>query len=172
MKITIREATQADLKSLAVLKQQVWISTYATQGITEEFSNYVLSEYSVENVSRTISDNRKLILLATHHECVIGCAEIILSPKSPVNSVEPCIEISTLYILERFQGVGVGKRLLAKCISEVRNLEYNKIWLTVYHKNYKAIDFYTKQNFTDIGETDFILGNEKHKNIILIKNIN
>jgi len=171
MKTVIRETELADLIKLAVLKQQVWISTYATEGITDEFSSYVLSEYSVENVKSTIADNRRLIFLATNHECVIGCAEIILSPESPVNSVEPCIEISTIYVLEKFQGEGIGKKLLFKCISKIKQLGYNKVWLTVYHKNYKAINFYTKQNFNYIGETVFILGNEKYKNLILLKNI-
>lgn len=171
MKVIIRKAKPTDLKNLAVLKQQVWISTYATEGLIEEFSDYVLSEYSLKNVRRAISDKQKLILIATIHEFVIGCAEILLTPQSPIESVEPCIEISTLYILERFQGMGIGKKLLVECINEIKQLEYNKAWLTVYHKNYKAIEFYTSQNFNNIGETDFILGKDKHKNLIYLKSI-
>ncbi len=52
MEVTIREVKPADLKNLAVLKQQVWISTYATEGIIEEYSSYVLSEFSIEKCEK------------------------------------------------------------------------------------------------------------------------
>jgi ribosomal protein S18 acetylase RimI-like enzyme len=169
MEIVVRRAETSDLFNLAVLKQQVWISTYATEGLIDAFSSYVLSEYSVENVSQSITDKYKLILLATINECLIGCAEILLSPKSPIASEDPCLEISTLYILERFQGVGIGTKLLAECERAAKQLGFNKVWLTVYYKNIKAIDFYAGQNFTHIGDTDFVLRKDKHKNYIMLK---
>ena len=171
MKIQIRKASLSDLYNLAVLKQQVWISTYATEGVTDEFSRYVLSEYSTESVRKSIADKKKLTLIAINGESVIGCVEIILTPISPINFMEPCIEIATFYILERFQGYGIGKKLLNECIKEIKQLNFNKVWLTVYFKNQKAIEFYSRQNFTHIGETDFLLGEDKHKNYIMIKNI-
>lgn len=171
MEVTIRRVKSTDLKNLVVLNQQVWISTYATEGLIEEFSSYVLSEYSVENVRKSITDISKLILIATINDCVVGCSEILLSPKSPSSMVEPCPEISSLYVLERFQGNGIGKQLLTECLKEIGQLNYNKVWLTVYYKNQKAIEFYASQNFTHIGDTDFLLGTNKYKNYIMLKNI-
>ncbi|MFA9370890.1 MAG: GNAT family N-acetyltransferase [Labilibaculum antarcticum] len=171
MEILIRKATLSDLNSLAVLKQQVWISTYATNGLIEEFSNYVLSEYSAENVRESITDKNKLTLIALNDGCIIGCVEILLTPKNPIKKIKPCIEISTFYILERFQGVGIGKKLLTECLNEIEKLNHDKVWLTVYYKNQQAIDFYQKQGFNHIGKMDFMLGKDKHMNYIMIKNI-
>ena len=172
MEIIIRKAELNDLNNLAVLKQQVWISTYATEGLVNEFSSYVLSEYSVDNVRTSITDKNKLTLIATYNNALVGCVEILLTPQSPLKEIEPSIEISSLYVLERFQGLGIGKKLLVKCLNQIKQINHNKIWLTVYYKNQRAIDFYLRQNFNHIGEMDFLLGDEKHKNYILIKNIN
>jgi ribosomal protein S18 acetylase RimI-like enzyme len=171
MGIEIREARLSDLNNLAILKQQVWISTYATDGLIDVYSKYVLSEYSVENVQRAIEDKSKLTLLAVKNNCILGCVEILLTPQCPITRVDPCIEISTFYILEKFQRIGIGKRLLGECIDKIKRMNHNKVWLTVYYKNQNAIDFYLKQNFKQIGETDFILGKDKHKNYIMIRNI-
>lgn len=171
MEIEIREAELRDLNNLAILKQQVWISTYATDGLTDEYSKYVLSEYSVDNVQKSIADKSKLTLLAVKNDYVLGCIEISLIPQCPMNDVEPCIEISTLYILEKFQRIGIGKKLLVDCIEKIKRMNHNKVWLTVYYKNNNAIEFYTRQNFKQIGETDFILGNDRYKNYIMIRNI-
>ncbi|TVQ07590.1 MAG: GNAT family N-acetyltransferase [Bacteroidetes bacterium] len=171
MEIIIREAKKSDINNLAVLKQQVWISTYADEGVTAQFSEYVLSEYSIENIRKSISDKSKLTLIAIYDKGIVGCVEILLSPQSPVNAIEPCMEISTFYILERFQGLGIGKKLLQECFKVITRLNHYKVWLTVYYKNQKAIDFYAKQNFTVIGETFFLLGKDKHKNLIMLRNI-
>lgn len=169
MEIIIRGAKPSDLKNLAVLLQQVWISTYATEGILEEFSSYVLSEYSLENVRNSIEDRNKRILMATINDCVVGCAVALLTPQSPASNVESGLEISTLYVLESFQGKGIGKKLLTECEREVKRLGFSRMWLTVYYGNEKAITFYTSQGFTRIGEMDFVLGEQKYKNYIMLK---
>jgi len=171
MEILVKKAGLNDLNNLAVLKQQVWISTYATEGIIEEFSKYVLSEYSVENIKKSITDKTKLTLIAVDNKSVIGCVEILLTPTKPINTIEPSIEISNFYILEKFQGGGIGKKLLTACLKEIKQLSFNKVWLTVYYKNQNAIEFYLKQHFSQIGETEFILENNKHKNYIMLRNI-
>ncbi|WP_282037954.1 GNAT family N-acetyltransferase [Saccharicrinis aurantiacus] len=171
MKIEIRKAKLSDINNLAVLKQQVWISTYATEGLLDEFSRYVLSEYSVGNVKQSIQNTDSMTLLANYKNCLVGCVEIILLPQRPIKEIEPCIEISTFYILEEFQNKGIGKKLLAECLKSIKGMNFDKIWLTVYYKNQKAIEFYSRQKFSLIGETDFVLGNDKHKNYIMLKQI-
>lgn len=171
MEFIIRKVKPTDLINLIVLKQQVWISTYATEGIIEEYSSYVLSEFSIESVGKSIIDKNKLTIIATDEDRIIGCAEILLEPVSPNPSIEPCPEITTLYVLERFQGLGVGKQLLTECIKFIKEMNFEKTWLTVYSRNEKAIRFYDKQNFIQIGETDFQLGESKYKNHIMMKKI-
>ena len=171
MKIEIRKAELRDINNLAVLKQQVWISTYAKEGILDEFSRYVISEYSVENVKKSIQNINSMTLLATSNNCLIGCVEILLLPQRPTEEIEPCIEISTFYVLKGFQNKGIGKKLLTECIKEIKGLNFDKIWLSVYYKNQKAIEFYLRQNFNHIGETNFVLGDNKHKNYIMIKKL-
>lgn len=171
MIIEIRKAELRDINNLAVLKQQVWISTYATEGLIAEFSSYVLSEYSVENIKMSIENKKSMTLVAICNNCLVGCVEILLAPQSPIDDIEPCIEITTLYILERFQNKGIGKTLLNESLKIIESLQHNKMWLSVYYKNERAIDFYQRQNFTRIGEIDFRLGKEKYKNYLMIRNI-
>lgn len=44
----IRSGRPGDARRLAVLATQVWLHTYATDGVTDEISAYVLSEFTVE----------------------------------------------------------------------------------------------------------------------------
>jgi len=169
--LDIRKAYLTDKESVAVLKQQVWISTYATEGISEEFANYVLSEFSVENISKTLSDKDKQVLVATFEGNIIGCIEISFNPEIPHQSVQGYPEIAVLYVFERFCGKGIGLRLLEESFKMIGNMGLTKTWLTVYHENHRAIDFYIKHHFTQIGEMDFILNGKRHKNLIILREI-
>jgi ribosomal protein S18 acetylase RimI-like enzyme len=42
-----------------------------------------------------------------------------------------------------------------------------KVWLTVFHENERALAFYRKHGWIELGYTFFCLYEERHKNIIL-----
>lgn len=171
MNIEIRNVMPEEAGKLVVLKQQVWISTYATEGINEEFSGYVLSEFTRKKVLKSVLDQDRLTLGAYYNQNLTGCAEIILLPERPHQAVKPCPEIATLYVLDRFQDQGIGKMLLTECLHRLQELGFLQTWLTVYYRNEKAIRFYEKLNFLNVGETDFKLGFNRYKNYIMLKDL-
>ena len=169
-KLIIREADLVDVMNLTVLKQQVWIATYALEGIRNEFSVYVLSEFTPENIREAVMDSNKLIYIAEIDHHIIGCVEIEFNSKCPVKS-EKGPEISVLYVLERFTGMGIGQLLLDKAFKVCKELYLNSVWLTVYHKNERAIKFYLKNEFKESGITYFELVNNRYDNKIMTRKI-
>lgn len=168
--LNIREADLMDVMNLAVLKQQVWIATYALEGIRNEFSVYVLTEFTPENVRKDVMDSNKLIYIAEIDHHIIGCVEIEFDSKCPVKS-EKGPEISVLYVLERFTGMGIGQQLLDQAFMFCKELSIDSVWLTVYHKNERAIKFYLKNRFKESGKTYFELVNNRYENKIMTREI-
>jgi len=165
-KINIREADLMDIMNLAVLKQQVWIATYADEGIRNEFSLYVLEEFTPDNIRKEIMDSNKMIYIAEIDHHLIGCVQIDINSKCPVKSVKGP-EISVLYVLERFTGMGIGVQLMEKAIELCKELYLNSVWLTVYFRNERAIKFYLKHHFKESGKTFFELDLNKYENKIM-----
>ena len=60
----IRRATPTDAANLAALSIEVWLDTYATDGIRHEISSYVLSEFTEENMLEAIADPNSVVLIA------------------------------------------------------------------------------------------------------------
>jgi len=79
--VLIRAAEISDVNNLTVLKQQVWIATYAVEGIRTEFSTYVLSEFTSDKLLETILDKNKILLIAEIDNHLVGCVEVNLSLK-------------------------------------------------------------------------------------------
>lgn len=170
-RLVIRKADINDIKNIAVLKQQVWISTYAVEGIRTEFSNYVLSEFTLKNIQETILDMNKMLLIAQIDNHIIGCVEIDLKSKCPIPLEQDYPEITVLYVLERFSGIGTGSKLLIKALSELKKMNFKSTWLTVYHENERAIKFYMKRDFKMIGVTDFEMDGNKYENKVMLVEI-
>ncbi|WP_367328485.1 GNAT family N-acetyltransferase [Lentimicrobium sp.] len=165
--ITISFAGAGDASNLTVLKQHVWIETYATEGIRNEFSEYLLNNFTIDNEITALNNVRRKTLIASKNNHLIGCAVVVFDAECPVQGSNSSAEISVLYVLERFTGIGAGKKLLSHAIRLMQEEGYGNAWLTVYHKNTRAIGFYRHFGFTDAGKTYFSMQENQYENRIM-----
>ncbi|MCK5170320.1 MAG: GNAT family N-acetyltransferase [Bacteroidales bacterium] len=168
--IKIRKAELTDALNLLVLKKQVFISTYAINGIRKDFSEYINAEFSVNNTENAINDKNKIILIAESNGFMVGCAEINLLSNCP-ETKDNGPELNIMYVFEHFKGKGVGYSLISKIENLVKEKGFPGLWLTVYHLNENAISFYKRQNYKIIGSTFFEMGGNKYENKIMNKRI-
>jgi len=168
--VKIRNAELSDIENLTVLKLQVWIATYATEGIRKEFADYVLSEFTIEKTQNTILDTNLITLIAESDNHLIGCIEIKFNSIDAIPQVKDHPEISVLYVLERFFRVGVGTKLLKEALSIIKKMNFHSAWLSVYYKNERAISFYRKNNFDIIGATFFKMQKNQYENKVMVCN--
>ncbi|MDK1286296.1 GNAT family N-acetyltransferase [Pseudoalteromonas umbrosa] len=161
-----REATLKDSANIAALSAQVWLHNYALDGVNDAISAYVLSEFTAENIANKIKDNSYQYILCENASNLTGLVSLDYSATCPVTS-KPSPELDRLYIQEPFTGKGLGRKLLDAAINTCKNAGHSKLWLTVFHKNERALAFYKRHNFKVIGETYFVLNNERHLNYVL-----
>jgi ribosomal protein S18 acetylase RimI-like enzyme len=86
----------------------------------------------------------------------------------PVPDLRPTdYEIKRVYLLNRFQGAGVGRRLVSLAIDASRTLGAGRLLLGVYKRNERAIAFYQRVGFTTVGERVFQVGNRGYEDHIM-----
>ena len=86
----------------------------------------------------------------------------------PVPDLRPNdYEIKRVYLLNRFQGAGIGRRLVSLAVEESRILGAQRILLGVYKRNERAIGFYHKVGFATVGERLFQVGNRGYEDHIM-----
>ncbi len=67
-------------------------------------------------------------------------------------------ELRRIYLLHRFQGIGMGRALMQQAIDSAIEQGYTRLLLGVYGKNHEAIRFYQKAGFARVGERYFTVG--------------
>lgn len=157
----IKKATYNDIKNLQTLCIQVWMHTYAQDGINSKISDFVLDTFTFDYFQNKIDDKNFEICIYTIEENLVAC--IIIDKSAKYKNKLNGFEISTLYVQEHFQGQGIGKKLLLEIAKEYGDT----FWLSTWVHNYNAIKFYKKIGFIDIGKRFFRLDGEKHENRVL-----
>lgn len=162
-----RHGERRDAENLSALAIQVWLHTYATEGISPLISRYVLSEFTPEKFEALLSNDSSTVLVAESNENLVGYATVSVGKSCPVpTSAE--VELATLYVQAPFIGKGIGSALLSQAERSARQRAGISLWLTVNSRNSRAIEFYAKHGYTKIGITHFELGSEKHENLVLV----
>jgi ribosomal protein S18 acetylase RimI-like enzyme len=163
----IRAGEPADAARLAVLATQVWLHTYATDGIGSEIASYVLAELTPDKYTTLLHDSTAHVLAAENAESLIGFAVIKFGAPCPAGT-NSTAELQTLYVQEHFMGRGIGRALLLAAETEARKRSGSTLWLTVNARNDRAIAFYRRQGYSKIGTTYFVLGEQRHENHVLV----
>jgi diamine N-acetyltransferase len=166
-KLIIRKGLPADAEKLAALAIQVWLHTYAKEGISSTISGYVLSEFTAEKFSALLTSTSATIFVAEVNTNIVGYALIDVAVSCPEPTTSN-VQLATLYVQEHFVGNGVGSALLAIAEALAVRQTNKPLWLTVNAKNNRAIAFYAKYGYTKIGITQFRLGNKDHENHVLV----
>jgi len=163
----LRPAQAGDARNLAALSIQVWLHTYATEGIRDALATFVLAEFTEAKLRQRIQDPQRRLFVAEDAGHLVGYAELDLeAPREDVPGIQ--VELTTLYVQEHFGGKGIGTRLLAACAQEARQrCGHPGLWLSVYHRNERAMAFYRKQGFSERGSFHFEFGGERHLNLVL-----
>ena len=158
--VEIRSAELIDASNIAALSSLVWLHTYSLDGIRQEISDYALQTFNSEYFKQQLNkiDTHYYLLLKNAH--LIGFITVNLAQKC---KQADGYEIQTLYVHPRFHGNGYGKKLL----EYIRLKHGENFWLTTWHGNTPAINFYKHYGFKDVGETYFQLGDEQHETRVL-----
>lgn len=168
--ITYRSAIVEDCIKLSILYKQVYIQTYGTEGVSDEFANFITKQFAVEKLERTIREQPGNIIVAVYKNNLVGVVEIEFEKRSPVGSIV-APELNKLYILEWFCGMGIGYALLAEAEKFVKAKGINTMWLWVLESNLRAINFYERQGYKYIGDASFQMEVNKYENKVMVKEL-
>ncbi|MEK8032881.1 GNAT family N-acetyltransferase [Ideonella sp. DXS29W] len=164
----IRSGEAGDAHRLAVLATQVWLHTYAVDGISDLTAHYILSEITPEKYAQALAEPSVHFLVAEREGCLIGFAKVRLTTPCPSDGVATSAELQTLYVQEHYIGRGLGRRLLQAAEALAREHSEPRLWLTVNAKNQRALRFYARVGYAKVGTAYFVLGDERHENHVLV----
>lgn len=167
--IKIRRGKTSDAAAISALAIQVFLDTYATEGVRPDLAVEAFTVYSEQKFLARLQEPERCFLLAVREDGLLGFAELLAGVYPVPGCEETGSELVRLYVQPRAQRQNIGQRLLQKAERVAQELAANSLWFTVWEKNTQALAFYTRQGFTVVGETIYQFQDHTYGNKILFK---
>lgn len=165
----VRAATGADAVSLSVLAMQVYLDTYARRGIRPSIARDVLDTFTCEKFDGWLAEARSEIRVAECDDHLVGFAHVTFDGTCALAPGARQAELLRLYVQEPFTANGIGTALLLVAERLARSREVDVLWLTPWVGNARALGFYRKHGYADVGQTWYHIEGEAIENRVYAK---
>lgn len=169
--LLLRRARPDDALCLSVLAIQVFLDTYAKEGIRAEIAREVLTTYSEANFAAAIGSGQSRIEVAEVKGHLVGFAQVTFGETHELAPEGAQSELLRLYVQEPFTGMNVGTQLLAAAERIAVEAGAGVLWLTPWVHNERALIFYARRGYSDHGLTFFNFQGESHENRVFAKHL-
>jgi diamine N-acetyltransferase len=169
--ILYRPAVADDALCLGVLSTQVFLDTYATQGVRAAHAREVLAKHSVAAYDTLLADARITILVAECAGHLVGFSQVENGSGHAMVPEAAASELQRLYVQEPFTGRGVGRDLLRHAEKAAVVCGADTVWLTAWTGNARALQFYPRRGYGELGTTVYTIDGEDHPNRLFGKRI-
>jgi ribosomal protein S18 acetylase RimI-like enzyme len=166
--IVHRSAAPKDALTLSVLATQVFLHTYATNGVNIDLAREVSTVYSPGAFENRLRQPGVEIIVATSGDYLVAFLDLDSTTKCPVSSVHG-LEVMRLYVQSPFQRSGIGRQLMSLAERKALERGAQHVWLTAWSGNTRALAFYTALGYRDVGSTQYIIEGKAYENRVFAK---
>jgi len=174
--VRIRVAEAADAAEIAAFGAQGFHDTFAADNRPEDMAAYLAETFGEAQQLAELRDPGASYLVAEREgdagaRELLGYARVRTSETPSCVRVLPAAEIARLYARRDLIGQGVGAALMIACLAHARELGARAVWLGVWEHNTRAIAFYERWGFEDVGSYPFVLGADVQTDRIMMRAI-
>ena len=133
--------------------------------------DYYNLTFSVQKIEMELRNQTTFFWIAFVNRLPVGYAKLKLYSNSEFIESKDVCQLQKIYVLKDFLSMKIGFGLQDLLLTKAKELNFNKVWLSVLNSNERAINFYKKNGFETIGNHDFQIGKENFEFIAMKKNI-
>jgi GNAT superfamily N-acetyltransferase len=153
--IVLRTALPADALCLGALGMQVFLDTYAPEGIRPGLAREALDHFSTDAIASALAQPQAEFVVAERAGHLVGFAHLAHGATHPFVGAVPACEVARLYVQPPFTGAGLGRRLLREAEARAAARGARVLWLTTWVGNARARAFYPRCGYADVGLTAY-----------------
>jgi ribosomal protein S18 acetylase RimI-like enzyme len=176
--IVIRRALPADAAALAAFAIRTFRESYTGMNREEDMEAYIAEAYGLPQQTDELSrpDMATLIAEDAAEDAEEGSrlaafAQLRRHEPPPCVTGEAPVELMRFYVDRPWHGRGLAQRLMEEARAAARALGGRTLWLGTWERNSRALAFYKKCGFRDVGSYIFQLGSDPQTDRVLVSGL-
>ena len=167
----IRQANRDDAQQLSVFAEAAFRATFGAANADDDMALHCQASYSEAIQAGEIANPNMLTLLSEEDGRLAGFAQLRWEGAPDCVAAAAAGEIQRLYVAGDWQGKGVAQQLMDACLEALRGRGSDVVWLGVWERNPRAIAFYRKFGFVEVGDHVFPLGSDPQRDIVMARRV-
>lgn len=166
---TIRPAAPGDAATLSELAARIFRATFADTNSAGDMAAYLAGAFEPARQRAEIEEPGARALLAFDPGgAPIAFAQLRAGAAPDCVATPDPVEIWRFYVDQPWHGRGVAKLLMRAALAEVAALGGRSAWLGVWEHNHRALAFYRRLGFREVGAHPFVLGADVQTDLLLV----
>ena len=167
---TLRRCVAGEEPMLSLVGGATFLEAYADRLNAADILAHFQKNHSAEKYAAYLAapENRAYVVELPPGNVPVGYI-LCTAPDFPIETAASDYELRRIYLLHRFQGLGIGRALMDEAIISAQEQGYRRLLLGVYGENHSAIRFYEKAGFRQIGERFFTVGATTHHDAVMAR---
>lgn len=179
LQMTITEVRLSDLATLRDLAERTFRDAWQDMNEPEAFENYCREKFTVAQLRLELETAGAEFYFAMDDGLPVAYLKLNFD-KNPGSASEPdshepwegtAVQIERIYVLPDYQGRRIGGQLLRFAEDRAHRTGSAWIWLSVWQKSPRSIQFYERNGYTIFGVETFWVGNDPQPDWLMRKKI-
>ena len=153
--ITIQQATTKDADLIAGIATRSFLESHGDSAPAADIESFVSRNYDLEPIEKELNDPENIFHIIYYKDQPAGYSKIIFNKPHPLTGSAAVTKLERIYLLKEFYDLKLGLALFEFIVSLSKQEKQEGIWLFVWIKNERAVNFYKKNGFKVIDHTEF-----------------
>lgn len=164
----LRPCTGGDEAALALVGQATFLETFAGILGGKDIVAHCARAHAADLYRTWLADPDYALWLVESHPGGAPVGYMVVAPPHlPLPDTAGDLELKRIYLLSKFQGSGLGKRLISTALAHSITAGAKHLLLGVYAHNKPAIGFYERVGFSNLGSRKFNVGGQDYDDNIM-----
>ena len=170
--VVIRRGSVSDAAALAAFAARTFAEAFGDETGASDLRAHLAATYRPDLQARELADPTVITLLALQDARMVAYAQVRLNPMAPGCVTLPAaVEVQRFYAARAVHGTGLTTRLLRHALDAARELGGRYAWLGVWERNARAMAFYRKAGFVEIGFTQYVVGSDRQTDRVFLASL-
>lgn len=166
--IGLRPCMDGDEAALALVGQATFLETFAGILDGKDIVAHCATAHAADLYRDWLANPDYALWLVESHPGGAPVGYMVVAPAQlPLPDTAGDLEVKRIYLLGKFQGGGLGKRLISSAITHAKAAGARRLLLGVYAHNKPAIGFYERAGFRGLGVRKFNVGGKDYDDNIM-----
>lgn len=169
----LRTGRPDDAAPLAEFAAATFTEAFGADNDPDDLAQHLAKSFSPAVQEAQLRDPAYRTLLATSTELdeLVAYAQVRLGTAPSCVPEGKSVELLRFYVAGSMHGRGLAQELMATVLADAVALGGDQVWLSVWEENPRALAFYTRQGFVDVGSADFWVGSDRQTDRILLRRL-